>query len=453
MNKKLLLICIITILCFNINCQYAQNGSQAKMTNNINITFEKEILTSLEASLGTVNSAKIGPYLILHDSHVSARKLICIEYSTGKELWKIEPDVHRFYIYNDIVIIDFNEYIAAYQVKTGSELWRLDSVNISYNYPEGAAVTGKLLANYKGKQVILDLETQSVKSFSQGVVGAYRFQLDGDQVVRSRIGTENNYDYKGNLLAVVIVSDSQGIRRDYVWSLDEHTRQFFLTGFDTDGKKFNNCSWKMDEGERLPQDAFSGNPEPDKLVNSVFFVDGRLFLFENYINYRWSWNRGSNRINCIDWKTGILKYQKWGQNPKGKEFNTFQFFDNTILYSDNVMHFQDGDGKFSKFDGQKGKVLDSLPQKATLFRNYSKDYLLGFSYERKHIKESEYTNAVEMKLWNRHSNKFSKTFRFEYNKDYPYEPVVFSEDGLVILYYYLKDKNRSMLRCYRVTEK
>ncbi len=452
MKLKLLFIGLIITLCFNTNCQDIKNKTQTKPPEKMEIIFEKEILTDIEASLGTMSMAKIGDYLILHDSHVSDRKLVCIEYSTGKEIWKIENGVHRFYVYNDNVIIEFNNYIALHNVKSGKEIWRKESVSISYNYHKSDIVTNNILANHNGEKVVFDLETQTVKLYDKGIIGAYYFQFDEQNVKKSLIGTENYYNCENKLLSIIIVNDDNDERRDYVWSLDEQKREFNLSCFDSERKKINEHFWKMDEGEQLPKNMFDGNPEPDKLSGSMYFIEDKLFLFENYVNYRWSWNRGTNRISCIDWKTGNIKYQKWGQAPGEKEFKTFLFFDNTILYSDNIMHFQDGDGRFSKFDFLKGKVLDSLPQKATLFKNYNKDYLLGFSYERKHIKEKEYTNAVEMKFWNMHTNIFSDTYRFDFKSYYPFEPFVFSDDGLVILYFYLKDKKRSTLKCYRVTE-
>ena len=447
MNLRLLTITLITTLSFNISSQCQKTDSTR---GEINISLEKEILTSLEASLGTISIAKIDSFLILHDSHVSDRKLICIDYTSGKEHWKIETDVHRFYIYKDKVIINFDKDIAAYQVETGEELWRIKSVYISYNNPNASNVSENLLAYHNDKKVILNLETQSLESFKEGIVETHHFQLNANQVIKSRIGVKNTYNYKGKLLAVIIINDSLGMQRDYVWSLDEETRKYYLKGFDSNKQVISDSSWKMDEGKRLAKDFFNGNPEPEKLESSVFFIDGRLFLFENYVLYRWSWNRGNNRISSIDWKTGEIVYQKWGQAPEETEFNTFQFFDNVILYSDNVMHFQNGDGSFCKFDSQNGEFLDSLPQKTTLFTDYNENHLLGFSYERKQVIESKYTNAIEMKLWNIDNNTFSETFRFDYNKDYPYKAIVFSKEGLVIIYFYLEAKNKNMLRCYRI---
>jgi hypothetical protein len=251
-------------------------------------------------------------------------------------------------------------------------------------------------------------------------------------------------------LTIAIVKDSLGKRRDFIWSLNEKKRQFKLTTSDSSGQKLNEQSWPMDEDKRLPEDAFNGNPEPNKLESSVYFVDGQLYFFENYVNYRWSWNRGNNRLTCVNWETGKINNQIWGQSPKQPDFNTFLFFDHLILYSNHIMHFQDGDGSFYCFDAKKGIVLDSLTQKVTLFRNYGSEHLLGLSYKRKQIKEQGYANAVEMKLWNHLSNRFSETYRFDFGKNYPYEPFVFPEVGLVILYYYVKEKKSSLLQCYRI---
>jgi hypothetical protein len=120
--------------------------------------------------------------------------------------------------------------------------------------------------------------------------------------------------------------------------------------------------------------------------------------------------------------------------------------------SNTIMHFQDAVGTFSKFNEKTGDVLDLLLEKITLFRDFDDENLLAFNYERKQVKESIYTNAVEMKLWNKVKNKFSETFRFEYKDKYPFPPIVFGEDGLVMFYFYLRDKHKSVLHVYKVSK-
>lgn len=451
MKKNILLYTILISACFACSAQNNDNKETPK--SEISIELEKEILTSLEASLGTMNMVKVGDYLILHDSHVSDRKIACINYISGTETWSIETGVDRFFVYKDELVLDFDTYTAGYDVATGDQIWKIENVCLSYLIPNGAEVNRNLLVHHNGQEALFNIETKEIKTFERGkVVEAYYFTSNEGNVKKYCIGTENKYKYIGAFLGVAIVDFPNSKRIDYVWTLDEENREFHLLAYDENNIEVSSHTWKMDEGERLPEDFFNGNPEPEKLSSSIEFVGDKLFFFENYVNYRWSWNRGTNRITCVDPASGELEYQLWGQKPGDSEYYSFVFFNNTILYTNNTMHFQDGDGKFYKFDLHKGKVLDSLPQQATLFRQFDNNKLLGFSYDRDYIEESEYTNAVEMKLWNIENNTFSKSFRFEYNQDYPHYPFVFGKDGLVVIYFYLEDIDKSMLHCYKLKE-
>jgi len=130
-NKKPIIYLFLAIfLILNPKNIQAEKLKDSKL----DIKFVKEISTSLEGSLGTISIAKSGDYLILNDEHVSSRNLVCIEYSTGKEIWKIDNGVERFYIYNGKVLVDLLNDIALFNIKTGKELWRIKNAGISYKY-------------------------------------------------------------------------------------------------------------------------------------------------------------------------------------------------------------------------------------------------------------------------------------------------------------------------------
>jgi hypothetical protein len=250
---------------------------------------------------------------------------------------------------------------------------------------------------------------------------------------------------------------NDGMERDYIWSLDKKKRKFYLDVYDEKGVKLNSDFWYMDEdtSEHTSIDYFSGYPEPEKLSHSVHVLNNKLFLYENYVNYRWSWGRGSNRLHCIDLNTGKVKYEKWGHAPSDTiayPSNKFHFFDHNMLYADNIMHFQDGNGKFWNFDEDKGAVTDSLRMENTLFRNYDKNHLLAFTYERNLIGESEYTNAIEMRLWDIKKQAFSKAFRFDYVDGYPYDPTVFPDLGLIVFSVQMEATKKSVQHIYKLTE-
>lgn len=447
--KRIILFCILSIFG---NCLFSQSDLSKP---EIKISFQKEIILEEELNGPTIYFAKIDSHLLLYDAHVSERKLICLDVFSGKTEWEIDKPVFNFFIYENKLVIDFDSYIALYKIETGEEIWRTNSGSIAYNNKLAEKVSKNLLIDYEGKKTILNLETQTIDTVSTNIVSAHYFKVIGEKTEEFIIGIQNTYKTQHELLSFIIVEDLQGLKRDYVGSINKELRIFYLDTYNEKGVKINSEQWDMDEtrSEHSSVDLFNGYPEPQKLDYSVHFVNGKLFLYEDYTIYRWSWGRGSNRINCIDWQTGSIKYQKWGHAPSDKLYltaNKFHFFDYTILYADNIMNFQDGNGKFWNINEETGEILDSLKMQNTLFRNYDEKHMVAFTYERKLVKEQEYTNAIEMRLWNTEENTFSKTFRFDYNKDYPYEPKVFPDLGLIVLSVYKESINRSVIHVYNV---
>jgi hypothetical protein len=104
------------------------------------------------------------------------------------------------------------------------------------------------------------------------------------------------------------------------------------------------------------------------------------------------------------------------------------------MYADNIMHFQEGNGGYWMVNEDSGEIIDSLQTENTLFRNYDESHLLGFSYESNQLGEtSSYNYALEIRLWNSIANTFSKSFRFDFGQDYPYEPTVYMDLVLIFI--------------------
>jgi hypothetical protein len=300
-------IYLFLVVLLMLGPKYIQAESKLVLNDEkIDIKLEKEIQTSLEGALGTISIAKSGDYLILDDEHVSSRNLVCIEYSTGKEIWKIDSGVERFYIYNGNVLVDLLNGIALFNIKNGKQIWKIKNAGISYKYQSASVVYNNLLVNHNGKEGVLDLESQKVKYFNKGVVLANYFKLDKNKVTKSMIGIENDYSSKDKILKIIIVEDKDGVKKKYIWTLNK--RKFNLIAFDINStstslstsKEISRITWNMDDEKQLPKDSFNGHPEPEKLETRVYFINNQLFLFENYVNYRWSWQRGSNRLTKID---------------------------------------------------------------------------------------------------------------------------------------------------------
>lgn len=426
-------------------------------TDGLDIAFKHEISLKENLNGPTIYFAQIDNHVLIYDAHVSNRTLVCVNAETGKKEWVIEKLVHNFYIYEKNIVVEFSNYIAVHDLKTGAQIWRTDSGSIDYKNLLASEVSEQLLINYHGKKSILNLKTHKIDSSQNNLIPAQYFKVDAEKVNEFVIGVQNEYQTKHDIISFVKVESFDGLVRDYIWSLNKKKRIFYIDIYNKKGTKIKSDSWYMDEDTtaHTSVDYFSGYPEPEKLSYSVHVLNNKLFLYENYVNYRWSWGRGSNRLHCIDIDEGTLLYEKWGHAPSDTvEYpsNKFHFFDQTILYANNTMNFQDGDGKFWNFDEMKGRVLDSLNMENTLFRNYDQNNLLAFTYERKLIGESEYTNAVEMRLYNIKKHTFSKTFRFEYVDGYPYDPTVFPELGLIVFSVFQEDEKRSVQHVYKLTE-
>jgi hypothetical protein len=96
--------------------------------------------------------------------------------------------------------------------------------------------------------------------------------------------------------------------------------------------------------------AFTGNPDPEKLQASVHVSGGRLFLYEDYSNYRWSWGRGSNRITLLQpGPTGAMtiRFQDWGQKQDKDPYWGYMFFPGSVVLHDGTdlrqRHYQSFD--------------------------------------------------------------------------------------------------------------
>jgi len=419
------------------------------------IAFLKEIIIDYELNASTTYFSKLDSHLLIYDGHVSNRKLICIDIITAETEWIMDKSVFQFYTYKNNIVIDFDSYIAVHEIKTGNQIWRTQSGNIDYSNKLRKKVSQNLLINYEGKSAILNLDERTIDTSKNDIVSAQYFKMLNQQVESYVIGIENNYKIKGQLLSMIVVENEHGLKNSFIWSLDKENRMFYLDCYNETKVKMNSVNWQMDEEKpkNTSIDYFNGYPEPEKLNREIHLINDKIFLYENYTAYRWSWGHGSNRISCINPEKGNIIYQKWGHAPSNNKYLTakrFHFFHHNILYADNIMHFQNGNGKFWTFNEESGEIIDSLKIRNTLFRNYDRHHLVGFTYERKWVAESEYTNALELRFWDTEDNTFTETSRFDYNNDYPYEPTVYPNLGLIVLSVYKESTKRSVIHVYKI---
>ncbi len=418
---------------------------------NYTIQFDKLIPTSLSAS-GTLRIKKIGDHVILYDGHVSAFKLVCVQYSTGKEIWAAPEGVRGLYFKDGELVAQFHDHIEIYEIASGKSVWKLNDCIISYNYPEGGELGDIISVTHQGRNSTLDLKTREIIRNAGPVLLATLFKIgENGEVSKTSKDVKNTFSLGEEFILADVIEKSGGEQEIYLWSLKEDTRLYTLRILDSKYNLLKEHSWTIPANTytEAHDRAFNGLPEPEKLSPSSYLIKDQLILFENYTSYRWSWGRGTNRITSIDIKTREIKYQVWGQAPGDNDFYTFHFFNHMVMLSNGIMHFQDEPSVYKKFDLETGKALDTIQRRFTLFLEYLPQVLLGFTYERKQIKEMEYTNKVSITAWNNITNEYSKTFDFDFKEEYPYDPVI-GEDGTILFSYYDKVTKKSILYCCRV---
>lgn len=455
MNLNLLLALFISSFC--LSCSMGKkpltnhSNDGFKDVKNFTIQFDKTIETNFTAS-GTLYVHKKGDYLILYDSHVSAFRLACIEYSTGKEIWKIPYNVRDYWFFEDKILVEGFTSLEMIDSKTGKSIWKKDPCGVPFDYGHGEELDKEIFILMGPKREMLNLENGNTVTQPKNQVGGFLYKEDMEQKTdRKGIALENKYSLSDQFYKVAVVEDRETARDTYIWQLDAKTRTFTLSIFGHNNVLFKKHSWTIPQNVYTDNYdvAFSGLPEPEKLSGYVYCINDMLILYESYENYRWSWGRGCNRITGIDLNTHEIKYQVWGQSPTDKNFLGFHFFNNKILMSNGIMHFQDEPSTFYQVDAKTGKKLDVLPKKFTLFNDFSSNILIGFNYQRTQVKESDYTNKVSITAWDHIKNEYSKTFDFDFKEQYPYAPYV-NEDGTIIFHYYDKALKKDVLYCCKV---
>lgn len=454
MKKPLSINCLFLLLILITGCSTGKppvtelKQPQKMLIKDYKVEFEKIINTDFTAS-GTLRIEKKDNYLILFDGHVSSLKLACLDYTTGKEIWKASEPVWRYYFKDGALVMQYDNGIEMVEIASGKSMFKLNDCKIRWTHPEGNELADQICVVYKENDAVLDLKKMEIAS--NNLKARYAsFTYQKTNLTKGGFVTE--FDNIGkDFLTANVIEDEAGNQLIFIWSLNDSTRTFHLKIYNKTHQKIKEYHWGISPNKYAEDhDAyFTGLPEPEKLEPSTYVIENDLFIFENYTRYRWSWGQGNNRLTCINLKTLEMKYQIWGQGPTDKEFHTFLFFDDLILYSNNVMHFQMGDGIYNHFNKEDGKVLDSLEQRYTLFENYSPGVLLGFNYERKQIKGDEYTNKVSVTAWDHISNECSNSFQFDFADHFPYEPYV-ADDGRIIFTYYDDKLRKSVLYCCKV---
>jgi hypothetical protein len=428
-----------------------QQNNHFKNVKEYTIQFDKLIETNFTAS-STLYVHKKGDYLILYDAHVDAFRLACIAYSTGKEIWKVPYDVRGYWFYEDKLLIEGHNSLEMLEIATGRSIWKTENCVMHYFFGKAILLEDEVSVVHNDQDAILNLKTNSISSIGAKFIPATLYKQYMNQAMTQKgVVLKNDNGLGEGFYQVAVVEDRETAKDTYIWTLNTESRIFTLSIYGHNHVLFKKHTWTIPENNytEAHDRAFSGLPEPEKLHGEVHCIGDQIFFYESYENYRWSWGRGCNRLTAIDIATHEIKYQVWGQTPDEKKFQGFHFFNDIILQSDGIMHFQDEPGTFSRFDMKTGKVLDSLSQRFTLFKDYTPGILMGFNYERKQVKDTEYTNKVSITAWDHQKNEYSKTFDFDFKEEYPYDPDVF-DDGTIIFNYYDKKLGKDVLYCCKI---
>ncbi|TND10332.1 MAG: hypothetical protein FD123_580 [Bacteroidetes bacterium] len=427
-----------------------------EQTADYKVKFEKKIFTSHDCSIPTLTVKKSGDLLFLHDSHVDSENLSCIDYNTGKELWKIPHTVEEVFLYRGKLLVQFEDRVELLDMLTGKSSWKMDSTYIHYYEVRGLEPGDLLPVTHRGQTGLLDLVQRKITVMSDSIVVAAHFKTDEQgHVRRTFTGLDKTQKVPGKLQRAVVLENETGARQTYFWSLEEGKRLFTVSIY-KEKQPVDTLSWTIPDNNYPETDSprdHRGEPDPQTLMADVYFIDGRLIFFENYVMYRWSWGRGANRITCIDPEQQYIKYQVWGQGPGESVFSTFHFTDDVILRSSGVLHFQQDKCRHSPLNLRTGETLDSLPGNANIIAGFKPNLLACFDYQSTitDTAKSKYEHRVSVTIVNHATGRYSETFDFQFGEDYPYEPFLFADDGLLILYHFNRKTNKTELFCYRVT--
>ena len=240
MKRNIVLsIGIICILFINMQCSAQMNQL---------IEFEKEIQVDHNTSLGTLTTIKKNNYLFIHDSHVSNRKLICVDYNTGKKVWDCPEEASGFFFYNNFVVINGNSKIAAYNIKNLEQVWELLNYYIKYSYIDGKNFIQPDVVVRGKDEGILNLSNGNFKTGKDIInVNAFRFQTEKIGMVELgyypvpeliiKTGIKDKY------LKSFLIEKKNGDKTYFIWTLNEETRQFKITKFDNGFNNVKNVTW------------------------------------------------------------------------------------------------------------------------------------------------------------------------------------------------------------------
>jgi hypothetical protein len=297
--------------------------------------------------------------LVVLGTHVSSRTLAAFDRKTWKQAWRYPGKVEAFVLRGGLVIAsDLKQKVVALDLVTGKQRW---------------AVKGYYLATYQRRPLHPDARTNDAQLLLAGQTAAVVNVNTGRVVQRAktilaipryRHGQPGlaGYSYRlpprkplvptgAKLLALVQIEARDGtVEGIYAWSLQG--RRFTLRRHDdkltalvdrASARKNPQASVSWEMPRLKGSGAFNGAPEPDKLATEVGLIAGRLLLYENYVNYRWSWGQGTNRLTSVRLPGPTIDAQLWGLRgiKKGGAYRGFVLRPEAVFVtSGSTLHWQ-----------------------------------------------------------------------------------------------------------------
>lgn len=325
------------------------NGGPTKASK---LTRIGQVKLPIEVHFGALDHAFSGDQLLLHSTHVSARRLTAIHTKTAKVSWThpAGTKIDQFTSYKSLVVASYvMGGLVALDRDTGETRWELKEHSLIYGTP--AAITG--LSNDqlgvlgpKGA-VFVDINTGKVSSAVSGTVvpkmtamPAFKRSAAGQfSAVGVRFAAPPASVVKGQRIMSRFAVVDGATTQVYTLVVDDKARTLTLA---LDGSKpGTSLSWNI-PSVTGSVDVFNGDPEPMKLSVSVGLLAGRLYLYEYYDGYRWSWGVGSNRLSQLKANLRGFDTQLWGQKNAKAPFKRYHFIGERLLIGAGILHQQHG---------------------------------------------------------------------------------------------------------------
>lgn len=261
--------------------------------------------------------------LLVLGTHVSSRTLVAYDRATWKLAWRYPGKAEGFVLRGGLVIVrDLKQKVVAVDLATGKRRWSVKGYLTFYQrrplHPEAVTRDSKLLVTTGRGHALVDVSTGRVVLRAPKILAIPRYRRGtiGQSGYAYRRAPRTSLVPKGARLLALLQREARtgAVEGIYAWSLQG--RRFTLTRRDKELKVQSRVGWTMPK--LAGSDAFNGAPEPNKLATEVTVIGGQLLLYENYVTYRWSWNRGVNRLTGVTLPRGTLAFQLWGQRDIGK---------------------------------------------------------------------------------------------------------------------------------------